>query len=259
MKLLLAAVVALVLAASCGGSDGAPAPGGPNADAAGLWLLESGTGPAGEVAPVGGYPIKLELSADGGGGTAGCNSYGGRVEIDGTSFAAGDLQVTEIGCPPEVLETEERYLGALEAADEISVDGDSLTITGPDVELVYSRVPPVDTEPLVDTTWVLHGLITDGGPDGKVASAQRARLRLDSDGTYEGSTGCRDFSGQWDEAGDRVVFTSMTFSGDCRPRGTAQDNHVITVLAAGVTVTVEGDDLTLMSARGGAGLTYRAQ
>jgi heat shock protein HslJ len=250
-------VLAFVLAVSCGGSEGAS--GGPGADAAGLWLLESGTAPSGEVVPVDGYPIKLELTADSAGGTAGCNSYGGRVEIDGSSFDAEDFAVTEIGCPPDVAETEERYLDGLEAADGIAVDDDVLTITGPDVELVYSRVPPVDTKSLVDTTWVLESLIEGGGPAGAVTSARPAQLRLDSDGSYEGSTGCRDFSGEWDEAGDRVVFTSMTFSGSCGRGATAQDNHVITVLAAGVTVTVEGDDLTLMSARGGVGLAYRAE
>jgi heat shock protein HslJ len=259
MNVLVPALLAFVLAASCGGSDGSSAPGGPGADAAGLWLLESGTAPSGEVEPVAGYPIKLELTSDAAGGTGGCNSYGGRAEIDGSSFSAGDLSVTEIACPPVVTEAEERYLEALEAADAIAVDGYALTITGPDVELVYSRVPPVETESLVDTSWVLDGLIEGGGPGGAVSSARPARLRLDSDGTYEGSTGCRDFSGEWDEAGDRVVFTSMTFSGTCGAGAAAQENHVITVLAAGVTVAAEGDELTLMSARGGVGLVYRAQ
>ncbi|HEX2057144.1 MAG TPA: META domain-containing protein [Actinomycetota bacterium] len=259
MKTLLPALLAFVLAASCGGSEGSPAPGGTDSDAAGLWVLESGRAPSGEVVAVDGYPVKLELIDEAAGGTAGCNSYRGDLEIDGSSFDTGEISVTEIACPPKVAAAEERYLEALEAADSIAVDGDSLTLTGPDVELVYSRVPPVETESLVDTTWMLHGLIEGGRPGGSVSSARPARLRLDSDGTYEGSTGCRDFSGEWTEAGDRVVFPIMEFEGRCEPRGVTQDNHVITVLATGVTVSVEGDELTLMSARGGVGLVYRAQ
>ena len=261
MKAWVPALLAFALAASCGGSEDSPAGGGPDPETAGVWLLESGTAPAGEIVPVEGYPIKLELADRSAGGSAGCNSYGAPVDIEGSSFDANDFRLTEIGCPRKVAAAEERYIGALEAADTISVDGDALTLTGPDLELVYIRVPPVETKSLVDTTWALEGLIEGVGPDEALSSARPARLRLSSDGTYEGSTGCRDFFGEWDEASDRIVFPIMRFSGRCEPKGTAQDTHVITVLATGATVTVEGETLTLMSARGGLGLglVYRAE
>lgn len=259
MNALVPALLALTLAASCGGSERPPGRGGPDVDATGLWLLQSGRAASGEVVPSGDFPIRLEVAAGSIGGTAGCNSYGGKAEIDGSSFDATDVAVTEIACPPKVLATEERYLDGLQAADTIALNGDTLTLTGRGVQLVYARVPPVETESLVDTTWELESLIEGTGRGGAVSSARPARLRLASDGTHEGSTGCRDFSGEWDEAGDRVVFTSLTFSGRCGQRGTAQDNHVITVLAAGVTVTIEGRELTLMSARGGLGLVYHAE
>lgn len=259
MRRLPTVLVALAFAASCGGSDspdGAPAPGGNAAGALGVWAFESGHGPAGDIEPVPGHDITLELAGSKISGSGGCNSYGGGLSIDGTDFEAGGLAVSEIACEPDVTEAEERYLDAIGAADTIAVDGKTLTLTGPDTELVFSLVPPIDTAPLTGTTWILESLVEGETVSSTVAGARPARLLLSEDQTLEGTTGCRSFSGGWSTSGDLVTVTQLVFRGTC-DRAVAQDTHVTAVIGTGFRAEVEGGKLHLTSDKDDFGLVYR--
>jgi heat shock protein HslJ len=64
-------------------------------------------------------------------GTTGCNSYGGQVTIEGTSFEAGDLMMTLIGCMDEISEMETAFIRAIHEANEIAAEGANLVIRGP--------------------------------------------------------------------------------------------------------------------------------
>lgn len=265
MKRLAFCLVAALLAVACGGDstrDGGdepgPRPGGPDARVQGVWRLESGHSASGPIEPAPGGDITLEVEDDKARGSAGCNTYGGSVVIDGTSFDAGGFAVTEIGCPDALVEPEKRYLEAIDAVDTAARRGNTLTLTGPDTELVFRRVPPVDTEPLTGTVWILESLVEGPTLASTVASAAPARLLLKDDKTFEGTTGCRSFSGNWSVAGDVVTVTQMVFEGDCE-RGPEQDTHVAAVLGTGFRAEVEGDQLTLTAEKGDFGLVYRAR
>jgi heat shock protein HslJ len=64
-------------------------------------------------------------------GTTGCNSYGGQVTIEGTSFEAGELMMTLIGCMDEISEMETAFIRAIHEANEIAAEGANLVIRGP--------------------------------------------------------------------------------------------------------------------------------
>jgi heat shock protein HslJ len=85
-----------------------------------------------------------------------------------------------------------------------------------------------------------------------------ATLRLGDDGTIEGSTGCRPFSGTYVVTGDTVAVTELAM-GDvvCPPQLGDQDSHVVTVLGDGFIPAIERERLTLES-MGGLGLAYQA-
>ncbi|HEX2058021.1 MAG TPA: META domain-containing protein [Actinomycetota bacterium] len=257
---LVALLTVALLAVSCGGSDEpARGPQGPDVDASGVWRLESGHAPAGHIDVAPEWRMTFEVDGRDVHGSAGCNSYAGGISIDGDRFDAGSFAVSEIGCPPEIAEAEERFLDALDDADTIAVEGATLTLTGPDTELVFRRVPPVKTKPLTRTAWVLDGLLEGSLASSTVASAEPARLRLSDDETLEGTTGCRSFSGSWTTSGDVVTITGMSFEGTCHGAVAQQDAHVITVLGGGFRTEVDGARLTLTAARGRLGLVYRAQ
>lgn len=266
MRRLLGALLALsLLPVACSGPDapardGDPTPrsGGRDVDAEGVWAFESGEGPSGEIEPSPRSPITMEIDAAKVRGSAGCNSYGGSVSIDGESFEAGGLALTEIACPPELAEAEERFVEAIGAVDTISIDGERLTLTGPDTALVFRLVPPIDPKPLTGTVWILDSLVEGAASSSPVASAEPARLLLKPGGTFEGTTGCRSFSGTWTTSGDVVAVTQMVFEGDCTS-GRDQDAHVAAALGTGFRAERDGDRLTVTSEKGGFGLVYRAR
>jgi len=93
------------------------------------------------------------------------------------------------------------------------------------MELRLVQQPPVPTEALVGTTWMLDTLL-----DGEVASSvagDAATLMLQHAGGFIGSTGCRSLSGQYMVVGDDVPCTTFAADGDCPDELAAQDGHVV--------------------------------
>jgi heat shock protein HslJ len=265
MRRLFALALAAVLFAACADS-GTPDPGGkaspspepPAVDAAGIWSLRSGKSPAGPIEIAPGTTITMALDGDTIRGNAGCNTYAGGFAIEGESFRTGGLALTEIGCPPDVAEAEERFVDAIDAADTIARQGKTLTLSGPGTELVFSLVPPLDPKPLTGTVWILDTLVEGQTASSTLASAEPARLVLKDDGTFEGTTGCRSFTGTWTVSGDAVAVTQMVFEGNCKDAA-EQDSHVASVLGAGFRAERKGDRLTVTADESDLGLVYRAR
>lgn len=276
-RLLVIAVAALVLSA-CGSQAGVGGPtveGDPDGlDPAGAWVLAEAD-PAIEVPAD--ARITLEVSADGdrwqAGGTSACNSYGGEVTIDGRDWRGSGYGSTAMGCDEPRMTAEQAYLGALETITSWArPTEDTLVLSGPAVELRFTLLPPLPTADLVETTWILTGLVSGAGADGSVSStapdADEATLQLRADGMMDASTGCRTFAGDWVETGDEVLLTTFGQRDDspnvaadgtttCTDAVVAQENHVLSVLGDGFHVQVDGQHLTLIS-RDGLGLNYRA-
>lgn len=272
---LLASIAALLLT-SCGGAGISSTPDGNGAvaDPAGSWVLVDAQ-PA--ITVPSGARVTLQVAAEEGGwqagGTAACNSYGGRVVTDGDRWRAEGFGWTEMACQEPLMAVEQAYLDALAAIDTWArPSAAELVLTGPDVELRFEALPPVPTAELTSTTWVLDGLVTGTGPDASVGStavgADQATLRLEPEGTVAASTGCRTFTGEWTETGDEILLTTFGQRDDspnvapdgtttCEPDVVVQEDHVLSVLGDGFRAEVDGTRLTLVS-RDGLGLTYRA-
>lgn len=267
MRRIATALLVLALLGACGDDSAnepnstpapTPVPSGDDGHARGLWTLTSGHGPSGEIVIAPGTEITLEIADGKASGSGGCNTYGGPVAISGEDFHAGGFAVTEIGCPPEIAEPEQAYLEAVGEADTILVRRKRMTLAGPDTELVFRRVPPIDTKPLTGTTWILDGLVEGQTASSTVSSAKPARLALADDGTFEGTTGCRSFSGTWRASGDVIEITELVFRGDCK-KAADQDSHVAAALGAGFRAEVDENTLTITSTIGDVGLVYLAR
>ena len=206
-----------------------------------------------------GYRITLDITDRKAGGTAACNSYGGDVDINGDSFRLkGGLLMTEMACDEEAMDSEAAYVDALATVDTIAREGNSLTLTGPDAELHFEGLSPPPIAQLTDTIWRLESLIEGTGPEGTAVSAAPARLVLSGDGELSGSTGCREFEGEWLQRGDEIVFTTFTTQGDCPPGLQEQDSHILGVLGDGFTAEIEEQSLTVF-AKAELGLNYIAE
>ena len=75
-------------------------------------------------------------------GSAGCNRMVGTYQTDGSSLKFGPLAVTRMACP--ALETEGKFLKALDATTRYEIAGSQLTLFGGDgpVAALESGAPP---------------------------------------------------------------------------------------------------------------------
>jgi len=256
-RILAMTLVAAFLVAC--GSAGAPSPSssGNPFDPQGSWELTSGRADGAEIAIVDDHPITLTIEGSEIGGTAACNSYGGRLTVTDGRLEIGDVAMTAMGCEEPVMAAEAAYTAGLAAVDSIGGDGNELVLTGQGVELRFSALAAPPTTELIDTEWVLETLFV-----GDVASAtmgEPATLELRSDGTLAGSTGCRSFTGTWVEEGEQIVATTLAMDGaECPADLTRQDEQLVTVIGDGFIPTVQANLLTLTDP-GGVGLVYRAE
>jgi heat shock protein HslJ len=262
--LLIAIVVAACSAAgprtgSPGPSNGGSGIGNPGGDAdpSGSWVLEAGTGPSGAIQIVDGHRITLNIEGDQVGGISACNHYGGTIAIAGDALRISAMSMTEMACADDgAMEAEAAYLAALATVTRWARAGDTLTLGGPQAMLTFTLLPPVADEEIVGTSWVLQSLIL--GDAVSSVLGEEATLQLRADGTLSGGTGCRTFEGRYTMTGDEIVFTQLiTTDQGCAADVAGQDEHVLNVLGDGVTATVAGPTLTLISDRN-LGLGYRA-
>jgi heat shock protein HslJ len=220
----------------------------------GDWVLEEAT-VGGQVIPEGDYRITLLIEDGNAGGVAACNSYGGSYTSDDDGFIRfGTMSQTEMACAEPAMTAEQLYLETLLAVDSYALEPGRLTLTGPDLELVFSPIPPIDTAPLLDQRWVLESLI-----EGEAVSSVQGDgfLLLSSDGNLTGSTGCRRLTGVFTVVADEIIPTDLAAEGGCEGELQRQDSHVVSVIENGFIATVEEDRLTVMDPDG-IGLQYRA-
>ncbi len=129
-KIALVLISALALTACLGDDFGASIEGD--------WTLQSGTWDGQPIPTVEGNPITVEFESDEIGGTAACNTYGGRWQVNNGTFQILELAWTEIGCsPPEVMESEAAYLRALVNVESVEVLGGELVMTGSRTEMTF--------------------------------------------------------------------------------------------------------------------------
>jgi heat shock protein HslJ len=94
------------------------------------WQLVSFTESGMDVAVPEGITSTLEFQENGqAGGSTGCNSFGANYMVQGDSITFENILSTLMACTePGVMEQEQKYLAALEAAERYDLSGDTLQI-----------------------------------------------------------------------------------------------------------------------------------
>ncbi|MCP4309077.1 MAG: META domain-containing protein [bacterium] len=109
----------------------------------GTWQLDAG------AVVVEGYPITLEIGDDAAQGSAGCNGYYMPVVLGNGVWAWGEgaATITQLTCNDDlgeplldVASSEAAYMRTFETVVEYSLQGDTLVLTGPEVELRFIRL-----------------------------------------------------------------------------------------------------------------------
>jgi heat shock protein HslJ len=221
----------------------------------GQWQLQAGTNQGQPVPIVAGSRITLNVDGTQIGGSAACNTYGGTIQVGGSSVVISALSMTEMACQEDLMASEAAYLAALPRVTTVALNGNSLVLSGPQVELRYARVAPVADADPVGTTWILESLIRGETVASTVAEAT---LQLSGEGRISATTGCREVTGRYTMSEGQVQVTLDPYDtiGCAAPLGD-QDALILDVLSNGIAVSVEGDRLTLSA--GDKGLGYRAE
>jgi heat shock protein HslJ len=229
--------------------------GGLPASLDGEWQLQAGTNQGQPIPIVAGSRVTLKVDGTQAGGSAACNLWGGTIEVSGSSIVISALSMTEMACEEKLMASEAAYLAALPRITTAARDGNSLVLTGPQVELRFALVVPVPDADLTGTTWILDSLISG---DAVSSTMSEATLQLSGDGRLSASTGCRDVTGSYTIADGQVQVTLDPYDtiGCAEPLGD-QDVHILGVLSNGFGLSIDGDRLTLMA--NGKGLGYRAE
>lgn len=229
--------------------------GGAGGDLNGEWKLQSGTNQGQAIPIVPTAAITLKINGTQVGGQAACNSYGGKLQVNGASITISELIQTEMACvDARAMASEAAYLAALAVVNAAARAGNSLVLSGPQVELQFALVPPVPDAALIGPVWVLESLI-DGDAVSSTAG-QQATLQLLPDGKLAASTGCRKVTGSYRVSGTHVDVTLDPFDAiGCANDVGDQDARVLAVLGGGFEVAIEGEAMTLIV--GQQGLGYR--
>lgn len=223
------------------------------ATAAGNWVLTWGRDTLGMIPIPEGRRVTMTIDGNEVGGTSPCNAYGGKIKLAGDSIAITNMLSTLVGCEIRPGLNEDPFLKALTAVAQWSRNGNELRLTGEGMELRFELLPLVPLAQMIGRTWVLE-MVTKA--DATASSLAEATLVLGADGTFTGSTGCRQIHGEYAERRAMLRFDVTRQDVACPDQLASQDRAVVWVLN-GSFAAVEGTTLTL---DGGEriGLVYRA-
>ncbi len=234
----LVVLVAVILAAGCGGDDGQGI-----ADEASLtevpWLLVAGVDVDGweSVAP------SAVFGAGAVAGSTGCNRYTGPYSIDGDELEIGTLAVTRMACAPPADAVERDYVAALERVRGWRIEEPELLLLGEDGEelLRYGEATPLGDW---EATAVASATALSSPLPGTTITA-----RFADDGTLTGSAGCNTYRTDFTtEGGEIEVGPAAATEKLCSaPDGVmAQETAFLESLTTVTRFRVDGGTLSLL-------------
>ena len=140
LRPVIAALAALFVIAACDASLSA-APSDPAAaiDPSGEWQLAEGTVDGQPLVLRDDAPITFIVEGSRVSGRSACNQYFGEFTVvDGTVRLSG-LGGTEMACEEPIMSLEAAYMGSLAKVDSSRLDGETLVLSGPGVQLRFER------------------------------------------------------------------------------------------------------------------------
>lgn len=261
MGIRFGVALALLVLAGCGnggsgGGTGSTGRTAPHLDGT-SWIGTKASVDGADRAFVAGSTVRAEFA----GGTlsvyAGCNHLHGDYRLSGDRLTVGPLASTEMACEPPLMEQDAWLSGTVLAAPLTArVDGDTLTLSRPGLELVLTdrRVASPDV-PLQGTDWRLEAT-REGDAFSTVPHGVRATLRIGRDGTVRVDTGCNGGGGTASVEGPTITFgplvTTLMACSDAR----GQVEAAVTAVLDG-TVRWSVTEQTLTLTKGDRGLVYR--
>jgi heat shock protein HslJ len=194
------------------------------------------------------------------GGTASCNNYFGRYEVDGNQLTIEVGGTTMMACPQPIMEQESDYINNLTTSASYLIKGNQLQIAGADgtTLLTYEVLQPIS---LTGTTWLLT--MYNNGKEALVSTLADAEITavFGEDGSLSGSAGCNDYNASYTVTGDAMTVSApaTTRMMCAEPAGVMdQETAYLAALTMAASYSIVGDELDIADAEGNTLLTYTA-
>jgi heat shock protein HslJ len=193
--------------------------------------------------------------------SGGCNGMGGDVTFEGDAMTVGPMMSTQMACDQPLMDQDSAVQAFLTAGTTVSVDGDTLVLTGTltgseaTITLLDREVADPD-RPLADTAWTVTGVISSDAISSGWGSAV-ATLTI-VDGQAQVNTGCNTgfATVTVDEAAGTITFGPLALTKRmCDDDAMRLEQEVSRVLTGTATYSIEAGSLTLMNGTDGLQFT----
>jgi heat shock protein HslJ len=189
---------------------------------------------------------------------AGCNTMFGGYTVTGDVLSTPTMAMTQMACDPALME-QDTWISALMSSDPtFTLDGDTLTITGSDAQVVTFAA--VADRSLEGVRWVVDGLLANEGVS-TVPIGAEASITI-TDGTAAVEAGCNTGSAPVTITDTTITFGPLMLTRmACPEPQTTLENAVVAVLDGEVAYAIDGDSLQLRKAAesGEIGLNLTAE
>ena len=177
---------------------------------------------------------------------AGCNTMFGAYTVDGDVLRAPTLAMTQMACDTALME-QDAWISTLISGDPtVALDDDTLTITGPDAQVVTM----LDTEvaepdqPLEGTRWIVDGLLANEGIS-TVPIGAAASITIDG-GNAAVEAGCNTGSATVVITDTTITFGPLALTRMACPQPQMDlESAVVAVLGGEVSYTIDSNTLRL--------------
>jgi len=242
----VALLLALGLAAGCGGDDGG---GADSASFVGVpWVVTTGVDlAAGAAAPSASFTDKTV------GGSTGCNHFTASYTVDGDAMEIGTVASTRMACPPPADAVERAYLAALGRVATWHLDDSELVLADAD----HNELLRYEEASLLGD-WEVTAFL-NGDAVSSTLLGTKITASFADDGSLTGSSGCNTYRtsftlGRGSIQIERPAATEMACE---EPEGVMdQEAAYLAALPTAVGYRLDGESLSLLSPDGATVASY---
>lgn len=251
MKKTMFSIAVMLLLVALAGCSASQSEGGPSGGTltGQVWALTD----LGGKAPLQDTGITIQFSTDGTvSGSSGCNQYSGTYTASGSSLTINTpLASTMMMCAEPIMVQETAYQTALAGVKAYTVNGDKLTLFGPNnTEIANYKATSQD---LAGTSWNVIGYNNGKQAVVSVMAGTQMDIQFGKDGTVSGNSGCNTYSGSYTVNGSQISIGPLasTMMACEDPAGLMeQEQQYLAALETAATYQIEGNVLQLRTSDG---------
>jgi heat shock protein HslJ len=141
-------------------------------------------------------------------GSAGCNTYFGRFEADGSRLSISDLAWTEMACLEDVMEQEQQYLTVLQAAESYEIREGQLRILSAGGQVLTFAAPAAGIT-LENTQWTLESFSVQAHLEVVLEGTEITAVFDSVEGRVSGSAGCNTYFAGYEAKGPALSVSAL--------------------------------------------------